>query len=49
VSSTALVVALLILVLAGAASALLPRQIGTRVAIVLALLAVLYVVLNVAL
>lgn len=47
-TSTSLVVALILLVLAGAASALLPRPTGTRVAAVLALIAVLYIVLKVA-
>ena len=48
-TSTSLVIALLLLVIAGAASALIPRPLGTRVALVIALIAVLYIVLNLAL
>jgi hypothetical protein len=47
-SSSTVVVALLILVIAGAVWAISPPQVGTLVATVIALIAVLYLVINVA-
>jgi hypothetical protein len=49
VSSSTIVVALLILVVAGAVWAISPPQIGTLVSSVIALIAVIYIVLNLAL
>jgi hypothetical protein len=48
VSSSTIVVALLILVLAGAVWAIAPPQIGTLISSVIALIAVLYIVINLA-
>jgi len=48
VSSSTIVIALLIFVLAGAVWAIAPPQVGTLVSSVIAVIAVLYIVVNLA-